>query len=75
MSAPERAKVTCSAFWIAKVFGANSPTTTCKNVTSEKAITNESIVETEDSIPKISTVFDQPNASKIGCKIILYIYN
>ena len=43
---PENFNVTNSAFWMAKVFGANSPITTCIKVTSENATINESIDET-----------------------------
>ena len=49
-----------SAFWIATVLGASSPTTTCKKVIIEKAITIERI-EVKDS--------GRFKNANIGCKI------
>ncbi len=47
---PAKFTVMVSAFWMATDFGASSPTTTCKNVMREKAITKEISVAADSGI-------------------------
>lgn len=66
ISGPAIAKVTCSAFWMATVFGANSPTTTFRNVIRENEMTNVRMLVTSCGIFKALNK-GPTNLRTVGC--------